>query len=109
MIREGIFTKTKYLSVSSLQTYYLNIDSSSYSGRKNERENLVQTKCTFCGGPHPTEKYFKYIIKDKDKACVAGDYDRKRTERPPRNFFRCGYVDNIIAKFPKTPKDNDKR
>ena len=59
LIREGKFTKQKYLSVSSLQTYYLNIDSNLYYGRNNERENLVQTKCTFCGGPHPTEKYFK--------------------------------------------------
>ena len=36
--REGKFTDKKYLSISSLQTDYLNLDSSSGSGRNNERE-----------------------------------------------------------------------
>ena len=39
--REVIFTDHKYLSITSLQTDYLNIESSSVSGRKHERENLV--------------------------------------------------------------------
>ena len=47
LIREENFIDQKSLSVSSLQTDYLNIDSSSVSGRNNERENIVQVKCTF--------------------------------------------------------------
>ena len=55
--REGKFTDLKYLSISSLKTDYLNLDRSSGSGRDNERENLVQTKCTFCGdAKHSAEK-----------------------------------------------------
>ena len=49
------------------------------------------------------------IRKGKEKACAAGDPDKRRTERTPRKCFRCGYEDHIIAKFPKQIKDNDKR
>ena len=49
----------KYLSISSLHTDYLNLDRSSGSGRNNDRENIVQAKCTFCGGTnHPTNISF---------------------------------------------------
>ena len=48
--REGKFTDQKYLSISFLQTDYLNLDSSSGCGKNSERANHVQTKCTFCGG-----------------------------------------------------------
>ena len=48
--REDLFTDQKYLSITSIQTEYLNIDSSSGSGRNNEKANIVHTKCTFCGG-----------------------------------------------------------
>ena len=34
---------------------------------------------------------------------------RQRPEFPPHKCFRCGSVDHIISKFPKPPKDNDKR
>ena len=47
--KEGNFTDQKYLSISSLHNDYLNLDSSSGSGRSNEEANIVQTKCTFCG------------------------------------------------------------
>ena len=50
LIREEHFPDQKYSYISSLQNNKLNIDSSSGSGRTNERSNLVQTKCTFCGG-----------------------------------------------------------
>ena len=40
--REETFTDQKYLSIISLQTDYLNIDSSSGSGKTSEMENLVQ-------------------------------------------------------------------
>ena len=45
--REGRFTNRKYLSISSLQTDYLNLDTSSGSGINNERANIVKEKWTF--------------------------------------------------------------
>ena len=33
----------------------------------------------------------------------------RNLERPPRKCFRCGFEDHMIAKFPKPPKDNEKR
>ena len=39
--REWIFTDQKFLSISYLQTDYLNIDSSSGSGKNNDRANLI--------------------------------------------------------------------
>ena len=33
---------------------------------------------------------------------------QQRTERTPHKIFRCGYVDNLISKCPKPPKDNKK-
>ena len=50
LTREGNFTDQKSLSISSLQTDYLNVDISSSCGKNSERANLVQTKCNFCGG-----------------------------------------------------------
>ena len=40
---------------------------------------------------------------------MDGDSENRQTERTPRKYFRCGYEDHIIAKFPKSPKENDKR
>ena len=48
--REEKFTDQKSLYISSLKTGYLNLDSSSICGKNSEKENIVQTKCTFCGG-----------------------------------------------------------
>ena len=48
--REGKFTDKKYLSISSLETDYLNIDSISGWGRNSDKANTVRTKCNFCGG-----------------------------------------------------------
>ena len=64
LIREEKLTDQKYLSISSLQTDYLNIDSSSGSGKNSERENLVQKKCTFCGGAKHSANVFQ---KDKKR------------------------------------------
>ena len=47
--REGKFTDQKSLSISYLQTEYLNLYSSSGCGKNSERENISQTKCTLCG------------------------------------------------------------
>ena len=62
--REERFTDQKSLKISSLQTDYLNLDSSSGYSRNSERAHSVQTKCTFCGGTnHSAEKCFNRIIK----------------------------------------------
>ena len=45
--RKKIFTNQKHLSISSLQTDYLNIFSSSGSGRNSEVANFVHAKCSF--------------------------------------------------------------
>ena len=85
--REEKFTDQKYLFISSLQTDYLNLGSSSGCGKNSERANLVQKNCTFCGGAnHSAEKYFQNIRKEKEKSCVDGDLDNKHTECTPRNF-----------------------
>ena len=71
--REGNFTDKKYLSISYLQTNYLNLDSSSGSGKKIEISNIVDTKCTFFrGANNSAENKFKSIRKDKEKARTAG-------------------------------------
>ena len=59
--REGNFTDQKYLSISSFQTDYLNLDRISGCGKNSEIANLVQKKCKFCGGANPSaEKNQKY-------------------------------------------------
>ena len=108
--REEKFTDQKSLNISSLQTYYLNIYSSSGFGRKSERAHVVQKKCTFCGGVnHFAEKYFKRIRKEKEKSRTVDVLDNRQTKRTPRKCFRCGSEDHMIEHFPKPPKDNDKR
>ena len=80
MIREETLTDQKHLSISSLQTDYLNLESG--SGRNNEKENLDRVKCNFCGGSHQKEKCLKKG-QDREKTRMAGDSYRQRTERPP--------------------------
>ena len=103
--REGNFTDQKSLSISPLKTGYLNLDRISGCGRNSEVENLVQKKCTFCGGAnHSAEKCFKRILKEKGKSRLAGDSYNTRTERTPQKCFRCGSEEHLIAKCPKPPK-----
>ena len=67
--REEKLTDQKSLNISSLQTDHLNLDISSGSSRNSEIVHAVQTKCTFYGGNNDsTEKCFKRIIKEKEKA-----------------------------------------
>ena len=108
--REERFTDQKSFNISSLQTDYLDLDSIYGLGRNIERAHAVQTKWTFCGGTnHFAEKCFKKIIKQKEKARAVDDVKNRQTERTPRKCLRCGSEDHLIAKFPKPPKDNDKR
>ena len=109
--REENFTDQKSLNISSLQTDCINLGSSiSGSNRHNERAHSVQEKCTFCGGNnHSAEKCFKRIRQEKEKALAVGISYNSNLERPPRKFYKCRSEDHIIAKFPKPPKDNEKR
>ena len=65
MRREETFTDQKSLNISSLQTDYINLDSSSSGSiRHSERAHSFQTKCTFCGGNNDSaEKCFNRIRK----------------------------------------------
>ena len=66
--------------------------------------------CTFSGlNNHSVEKCFKNIRKEKEKACSAGTSSNKNLDRPAQKCFRCGSEDHMIAKFPKPPKDSEKR
>ena len=98
------------MNISSLQTYDLNLDSSSVFGRNSERAHDIQTKCTFCGGNnHSAEKCIKIIRKKKEKARAIDVSSNRQMERTPQKCFRCGYEDNMIAKCTKPLKDNEKR
>ena len=86
--REENFTDQRSLSISSLQTDYLNLDISSGCGKNSEGENIFQTKCAFCGGANNSaEKCFKRIRKEKKKSRAAGDLDNRRTECSPCKYF----------------------
>ena len=64
--KEEKITDLKYLSISFLQTDYLNLYRRSGFGRYDERANNVQTKCTFCGVTyHYAEKCVKRIRQGK--------------------------------------------
>ena len=102
--REEKITDQKSLNISSLQTDYLNMDSSSGFGRSSEIANTVQKKCTFCGvGNHSAEKCFKRIIQEKEKARASGGLDNRQTERIPQKCINYGYDYHLIAKFPRPP------
>ena len=58
--RQEKITDQTSLSISSLQTDYLNIDISLGCGENSERAKLVQKKCTYCGcANHSAEKHYK--------------------------------------------------
>ena len=66
--REETFTDQKSLNISSLQIYYLNLNSISDFGRDSERAYAVLTDCTFCGvANHYAEQCFKRIRQEKKK------------------------------------------
>ena len=70
-LRRGeIFTDQKYLSISSLHNYYLNIDSISGCGKNSEKANIFQTKCTFCGGANHSAENISIVSERKRKNLV---------------------------------------
>ena len=95
------------MNIQSLQTDYLNVDSSSGFGRNGERTNTVQTKCTFLGGTnHSAYKCLKNIRQEKVKALADDALDNRQTERTHRKYSRCGSEDHLIEKCPNPPKYN---
>ena len=107
--REEIFTDQISLSISFLQTDYLNLDSRSGFERNSERANTFQTNCTLCGGTrHSAEKISKRIRQEKEKARAAGHSENRQTERTPRKQIIFGSHNHLIATFLKPPKKNDK-
>ena len=70
LMREENFTDQKSLSISSLHTDYLNLDSSSGFGINSERANTVQKKCTFCGGTNHSAENVSKGLDRKSKALV---------------------------------------
>ena len=100
--REETFTDQKPLKISSLQTDYLNLDSSSGFRTDSEEAHDAQTECTFFGTVnHSAEKCFKRIRKERGKARAVDVSFNRQMERMPRKCFRCGSEDHMIAKFPK--------
>ena len=64
--REETFRDQNSLTISSLQTDYLNLDISSGFGRNCGIANTVHTKCNFCGGTNNSaEKCFKILDQKK--------------------------------------------
>ena len=63
----------------------------------------------FGGANHSAEKCFKRTRKEKEKARAVDASDNRRIEHTPRKCFRRGSEENLISKFPKLPKDNEKR
>ena len=101
----------KCLNISSLQKDDLNIDNSlSVYSIHNENTNSAQTKFTYCGlNNHSVEKCFKKIRKEKQKARSAGTSYTKNLDLPAWKCSRCGSEYHMIAKYPKPPKDSEKR
>ena len=107
--REEKFTDQKSLNILSLLTDYHKLGSSSGSSRNSERAHVVQTKCTFCGGNNQsTEKCFKRIRKEKEKARAVDVTFNRHMERPPRKLFRCRSEDHMFAKYSNPPKNKKK-
>ena len=106
---EEKFTHPKYLSISSLQTDYLNLDRKSGFGINSERANTVQTKCAFCEGTNQyAEKCFNRIKQEKEKSRAACHSDNRRMEWTPR-IFLCGSEYHLVAKCSKPPKKKKKQ
>ena len=90
------------MTISSLQTDYINLDISSGFGRDSEKAHAVQTECTFCGGVHQSaEQCFKSIRKEKEKASAVDVSSNRQMERTPRKCFTYRSEDPMIAKCPK--------
>ena len=80
--REEKYPDQKCLNISSLQTEYLNIESSqSGSSKHNEKANSAKAKCTYFGlTNHSVGRCFKKIRKEKKKARSDGASSNKNSD-----------------------------
>ena len=102
--REEKSIDQKPLSISDLQTHYLNSEN---SVRNIERSNFDQLMCSHCEGSHPTEKCFRQQQNGKlykKPLFNPRKYNNKRNKCnswKPDTCFKCGLQDHFIANFPK--------
>ena len=54
-------------------------------------------------------KIYAYMESNVKKARSADTSSNKNLNCPARKCYRCGFEDHMIAKFPKPPKDSEKR
>ena len=107
---KNVFTDQKYLSISSLQTNYLNLGSSPGFGKIVKEKTLFRKSAPFVEVLITLRKILsKRSDRKKENFRAAGHSDNRQTERPPPKCFICGYEDHLIAKCPNPPKDNQKR
>ena len=72
------------------------------------REKILSRQSVlFVKAPTIQQKKIQRDQKGREKSCAAGDLDNRCTERTPHKCSICGSEDHLIAKCPKTPKDND--
>ena len=100
--REEKYPDQKCMNISSLQTEYLNLDSSqSGSSKQNEKSNSAKAKCTYCGlSNHSVVFFFFKIRKENEKDRSAGTSSNKNSDRPTWKCFRCGSEDHLIKNVP---------
>ena len=85
---EETLTDQNSLSISTLQTAYLNLDSRSGFRINGEIANTYQKMCTFCGGAnHSAEKCFKRIRQEKEKPARLVN---------PTTDKRNGHLENVL-------------
>ena len=84
------------------------------SVRNTERTNFSQSRCSHCGGSHPTEKLFRKQRKDtgNDKSPFNSyNYNNNLTKLKiwkTNKCFRYGSENHFIANFPK-PETSKKK
>ena len=97
--------------MSDLQIDYLNSDNTL---RNEGRYFLSQSRCSHCGGSHPTKKYFKQQRKDKGHKKSPFNSRNSKNERTEKNgqkpntCFRCGLEDHSIENCPKLDTSDNK-
>ena len=100
--REEKYPDQKCFNISSLQTEYLNLDSSqSGSSKHNEKSNSAKAKFTYCGiSNHSVENVLKISEKKKRKLVLLVLRQTKIQIVHLGNAFRCGSEDHLIANVP---------
>ena len=77
------------MNISSLQTDYLNLDSSSDFGINSKTANTVQKKCTFGGGTNHSADFFQKDYTGKGKSSCGWSFGK--------NFEQNGHLKIILV------------